>query len=315
MVKAVAFPGTQLSDAQYLDSEDISGALPQQYERSFAFLRRNLRHIQGDQGFNSLGVLEVPTQVLEEVLVNALVHRDYLTSTSVRVMIFLDRIEIISPGSLPDTLSVETILRGATNRRNPTLTEHAVQMLPYRGLGTGIARAIHDWPSITFENDVVANQFRVVIQRADIKTFMTLTDQVTDQVTEQDTEYIAARGKDLQYLDVTIETDANPTDQVIDQVTDQVTEQDHQHTGATVVRSVPPQVNELLKETTHDSSVRELMRRLRLVHRPHFVDAYLKPAIEHGLIIPTKRDKPRSPLQRYRLTEAGKRYRARIAER
>ena len=271
MVKAVAFPGTQLSDAQYLDSEDISGALPQQYERSFAFLRRNLRHIQGDQGFNSLGVLEVPTQVLEEVLVNALVHRDYLTSTSVRVMIFLDRIEIISPGSLPDTLSVETILRGATNRRNPTLTEHAVQMLPYRGLGTGIARAIHDWPSITFENDVVANQFRVVIQRADIKTFMTLNDQVT--------------------------------------------EQDHQHTGATVVRSVPPQVNELLKETTHDSSVRELMRRLRLVHRPHFVDAYLKPAIEHGLIIPTKRDKPRSPLQRYRLTEAGKRYRARIAER
>lgn len=41
------------------------------------------------------------------------------------------------------------------------LTEHAVHMLPYRGLGTGIPRALQDWPSIDLIDDVEANQFVV----------------------------------------------------------------------------------------------------------------------------------------------------------
>jgi len=138
-VKAVAFPGTALHDTRYLDSEDIGGTLLEQYQRSFAFIRRNLRHVQAGRGFNTLGQLEIPEQALEELLVNALIHRDYFTSASIRLMIFADRVEIISPGHLPDSLSTEAIRRGATNRRNPTLTEHAVHILPYRGLGTGIS--------------------------------------------------------------------------------------------------------------------------------------------------------------------------------
>ncbi len=164
-VKAVAFPGPALHDTRYLDSEDIGGALPEQFLRSFAFLRRNLRHIQGDRGFNTLGRLEVPEQAIEELLVNALIHRDYFTSASIRLMVFTDRIEIISPGHLPDSLSTEAIRHGAANRRNPTLTEHAVHLLPYRGLGTGIPRALHDWPGIELIDDVAGNQFKVVIPR------------------------------------------------------------------------------------------------------------------------------------------------------
>jgi ATP-dependent DNA helicase RecG len=146
-VKAVAFPGTVLHDTRYLDSEDIGGTLLEQYQRSFAFIRRNLRHVQGERGFNSLGQLEIPEPALEELLVNALVHRDYFTSASIRLMVFADRVEIISPGHLPDSLSTAAIRHGATNRRNPTLTEHAVHILPYRGLGTGIPRALRDWPA------------------------------------------------------------------------------------------------------------------------------------------------------------------------
>lgn len=54
-VKAVAFPGLVLHDSRYLDSEDIGGTLLEQYQRSFAFIKRNLRHIQADRGFNTLG--------------------------------------------------------------------------------------------------------------------------------------------------------------------------------------------------------------------------------------------------------------------
>ncbi|MCV4265285.1 hypothetical protein [Pseudomonas capsici] len=46
----------------------------------------------------------------------------------------------MSPGHLPDVLDTEKIRFGLSNRRNPTLTSHAVHILPYRGLGTGIPR-------------------------------------------------------------------------------------------------------------------------------------------------------------------------------
>lgn len=106
-IKAVAFPGTVLHDRHYLDSEDIDGNLQEQYRRSLAFIKRNLHHVQRQQGFNTLGQLEVPEEVFEELLVNALIHRDYFVSASIRIMIFADRIELISPGHLPDVLDTE----------------------------------------------------------------------------------------------------------------------------------------------------------------------------------------------------------------
>src|SRR5574337_389638 len=155
MVKAVAFPGTVLHDTRYLDSEDIDGTLLEQYQRSLAFIKRNLRHVQAGRDLNTIGQLEVPEAAIVELLVNAFIHRDYFTSASIRVMVFADRIEIISPGHLPDSLNIDAIRHGVTNRRNPTLTEHATHILPYRGLGSGIPRALGEWPDTRFEDEVV----------------------------------------------------------------------------------------------------------------------------------------------------------------
>ena len=58
----------------------------QQYTEALAFIKRNLHRVQGDQGFNSPGILEVPEMALQELLVNALVHRDYFTSASIRIL-------------------------------------------------------------------------------------------------------------------------------------------------------------------------------------------------------------------------------------
>ena len=173
-VKAVAFPGTVLHDIRYLDSEDIGGTLFEQYQRSFAFIKRNLHHVQAGRDFNTIGQLEVPEQAIVELLVNALIHRDYFTSASIRLMIFADRMEIISPGHLPDSLNLESIRQGKSNRRNPTLTDHATHILPYRGLGTGIPRALEEWPQIRLVDDVAGNEFRTVIPRP--------TGQVTEEV-------------------------------------------------------------------------------------------------------------------------------------
>jgi hypothetical protein len=103
---------------------------------------RDVLDLRG-RGFNTLGELEIPEAAIEELLVNALIHRDYFTSASIRIMVFSDRVEIISPGDLPDSLSVEAIRHGRTNRRNPTLTEHAAaHILPYRGMGSGISKML-----------------------------------------------------------------------------------------------------------------------------------------------------------------------------
>lgn len=195
-IKAVAFPGTRITDTRYLDSQDISGTLPTQYAEALAFIKRNLHRVQGDQGFNSPGMLEVPEIALQELLVNALVHRDYFTSASIRILIFTDRIDIISPGHLPDSLSIDDIRHGKTNRRNPTLSEHAFRLLPYRGLGSGIPRALDEWPQIELIDEVSGNQFTARVQRPKAQ-WAGAGEQATEQVTEQVAEQVAEQVRRL----------------------------------------------------------------------------------------------------------------------
>jgi len=165
-IKAVAFPGTVLHDSRYLDSEDLDGNLPEQYRRGMAFIKRNLRHQQSGSSFNSPSQLEVPEEVFEELLVNALVHRDYFISAPIRLLIFADRVEIISPGHLPNHLDTEQIRYGLSNLRNPALASHAFHLLPYHGLGSGIPRATSAWPDIELIDDRRGNQFKAIVRRA-----------------------------------------------------------------------------------------------------------------------------------------------------
>lgn len=137
-VRALVLPGTELSDTRYLDTETIEGTLQQQYRGCMSFFKRNLVKRQTAASFNSPGTLEVSETVLEELLVNALVHRDLLIRAPIRVFIFSNRIEIISPGSLPENQTVETPKLGSTLRRNPVLAQHAERLLPFlQGRGVG----------------------------------------------------------------------------------------------------------------------------------------------------------------------------------
>ena len=62
-------------------------------------------------------------------------------------------------------------------------------------------------------------------------------------------------------------------------------------------------VSALLKALGKDTvSAAELMKRMKMVHRPHFREFYLNPALESGLVERTIPDKPNSPRQRYRAT-------------
>jgi predicted HTH transcriptional regulator len=68
---------------------------------------------------------------------------------------------------LPNHLTIPQIESGNSNIRNPVLASFAYKgILPYRGLGTGIRRALDDWPHITFEDDREGNQFKVTVLRS-----------------------------------------------------------------------------------------------------------------------------------------------------
>lgn len=153
VVKAVSFVGNDPAGNKYRDSQDITGCLRDMYKGTMSFLTRNLRRLQGEKGINTEGDLEVPADALEEIVVNMFLHRDYFISAPWRVMMFDDRIELISPGALPNNLTVENIRHGVSNIRNPLIASFATKELPYRGIGTGILRALLAVPDLKLESD------------------------------------------------------------------------------------------------------------------------------------------------------------------
>ena len=165
IVKAVVYPNAIIDEEKYLDSQDITGKLSDVFQKSLNFIIMNINRKQEEQGVNSTGELEIPRITLEELLVNALIHRDYFVSSPIRIFIFSDRIEIISPGQLPNNLTIENIINGNSNIRNPILASFASNLLPYRGLGNGIRRAIQAYPKISFFEDKEGSIFKVTIHR------------------------------------------------------------------------------------------------------------------------------------------------------
>lgn len=165
-ISAIWFWGNDISSTEYRSSDNITGNLKQQYVKALQFVKGAMKKAQADQSFNSLGVSEVPDLVFEEIIVNALVHRDYFINDSIKLFIFDNRIEIKSPGKLPNNLSIEDIRQGIQRRsRNIIITSFIDRILPYRGIGSGIFRSLKVYPHIEFENNVQAEYFKVIIYR------------------------------------------------------------------------------------------------------------------------------------------------------
>ena len=110
--------------------EDMDACLLHQYGTIMNFFTRNLRNVQVEPEFNSLGKLEIPYAALVEFTVNALVHRSLNWKAPIRIFIFDDRVEIHSPGELPNGLTVEDIMNGTSMPRNEFLFTTANCLVP-----------------------------------------------------------------------------------------------------------------------------------------------------------------------------------------
>ena len=171
VIKAVCYPGNEIHVTDYVDTEDFTGPLQKIFDDALAFVLRNLHKIQAGRGVNAPGVPEIPPLVFEELLVNALIHRDYLVSAPIRLFIFDNRIEIVSPGHLPNSLTVEKIRTGNSIICNPILVSYIAKgLLPYRGLGSGIKRTLEAWPQIDFLDDRDGCLFTATVHRKAVKS-------------------------------------------------------------------------------------------------------------------------------------------------
>jgi predicted HTH transcriptional regulator len=125
-VQAVAYRGTSPAATDgnlpyQLDARDISGPLDEQVRESCRFVARNMKVA----GIKDLGRRDIPQYDLTavfEAVVNAVAHRDYsIYGSKIRLKTFADRMELYSPGAIPNTMTVESLIyRQAA--RNETLT-------------------------------------------------------------------------------------------------------------------------------------------------------------------------------------------------
>lgn len=168
IVKAVAFVGIDIEDQRYIDSRDITGKLADVFQQTLGFIVANTRATQGEQGFNSQGQAEIPRIVWEELVANAHPPRLLHQLAGARDGVCRSRRDHQSR-HLPNNLTIENIKAGNSNMRNPILASFAAKLLPYRGLGSGLLRALRAWPQIELIDDRAGNLFKAIVTRPQVQ--------------------------------------------------------------------------------------------------------------------------------------------------
>ena len=149
---------------EFKDKREIEGALTSQIDELLYYINLNNRtriEINGNPQRQELK--DYPSVAIREAIVNAFAHRDYLLHSTIKVEIFDNRMEILSPGGIPDGLTLEEVKDGMTAVRNPQLV-HVLDKLKYiENYGTGIRRIYEAYRKTgkSPEFDVRPNSFKV----------------------------------------------------------------------------------------------------------------------------------------------------------
>ena len=120
-IEAVRYRGKKQDSNYQIDARKIHGPLNEQIEQAMLFLRKN-QTVSAVKIPHRVEVQQFSERAVFEAIVNAVAHRDYsIFASKTRFLMFDDRLEIYSPGNLPNTVTIESIsLRQAT--RNELIT-------------------------------------------------------------------------------------------------------------------------------------------------------------------------------------------------
>lgn len=125
------------------DIVQLDGTLVDQLEDAARFLRIHLQEVHRIEGFGPEAFPEIPESALREVVVNALAHRDYTIAGPIRIFVFDNRVDVRTPGNLPNAVTIESMKLGGSHvLRNPTIYTVLTRMGIVTGAGSGVFRAI-----------------------------------------------------------------------------------------------------------------------------------------------------------------------------
>lgn len=312
--KCICFAGNSIGGKVFRDKvndADMEGNLLHQYDTIMDFFTRNLHNVQVEDEFNSMGKLEIPYTSLVEFTVNSLVHRSLNMKAPVRIFIFDNRVEIHSPGALPNGLTIDDIKAGTSMPRNMFLFNNAIYLLPYTGVGSGITRALDEDINVTFMNNDKAQEFVITAWRGEGNQVEGESNQVGNQVEEESNQ---VEGKSNQ-----VEGESNQVEQKSNQVQDSDTQLRHSDTDLdtrlrhsntnsdTQLRhsdtkkvSLSNKQRDIVNFCSVPRTTAEIMERLGLSNQTKNRERYITSLVAAGYLQMTNPENPTASNQKYK---------------
>ena len=148
VVDGIEFGIANQDGVRFIDNKRIDGTIPQMLEEAISFVRRNTRSatiINNDGKREDRS--EYPMKAVREVILNALVHRDYSIHSEdspIRVVLYSDRLEVENPGGLYGRLTVNDLGKLPGDTRNPFLAGNLEIMIDTENRFSGIPTIISE---------------------------------------------------------------------------------------------------------------------------------------------------------------------------
>ena len=305
--KCICFAGNSVGSKVFRDKvndAEMEGNLLHQYETIMDFFTRNLHNVQVGEEFNSMGKLEIPYTSLVEFTVNSLVHRSLNMKAPVRIFIFDNRIEIHSPGALPNGLTIDDIKAGTSMPRNMFLFNNAIYLLPYTGVGSGITRALDEDINVTFMNNDKALEFVITVWREESNQVEEKSNQVGNQV-EPKSNQVEDLDTRLRHLDFNHNTFSSDSDTVYgDSDTDHDTFGTDHDTKLSHSDTKKVSLSKKQKDIVNFCSVprtsREILERAGVVYHTKNIAKYITSLVAAGYLQMTNPDNPTASNQKYK---------------
>lgn len=305
--KCICFAGNSVGSKVFRDKvndADMEGNLLHQYDTIMDFFTRNLHNVQVEDEFNSMGKLEIPYTSLVEFTVNSLVHRSLNMKAPVRIFIFDNRVEIHSPGALPNGLTIDDIKAGTSMPRNMFLFNNAIYLLPYTGVGSGITRALDEDINVTFMNNDKAQEFVITVWREESNQVEVESNQVEGESNQVEDHNTGLRHSDTDHDTFAEDHDTQLRHSDTDLDTDHdtfVEDYDTIHSYHDTKR-VP--LTNKQKDIVNFCSVprtsREILERAGVVYHTKNIAKYITSLVAAGYLQMTNPDNPTASNQKYK---------------
>ncbi len=284
-IKKSFFPYSKIECARFkgqktdiiIDSKTIDDSICLQAEKVIDFIERHINKGSKIGKVYREDKWEYPISAVREIIINAIVHRDYsLSGKDIKVAIFDDMLEVTSPGTIPPSIDLNDLSTGQSEIRNKTIAPIFKELKLIEQWGTGFQKlfdSLKEYPNleVRFNQPALSFQVQLIKNNVDSDTFISQKEHKVK-------------------LDKNLKSKATP------QATPQVV--------LNFVES-SPQIIKILEFCLVPKLRNEIQLLIGLTDRKYFSKKYINPLIILNLIEMTMPEKPQSPKQKYKTTLLG----------